>query len=138
MKDHAFSDQLASAFFSVGRMIKERIIQNQDMRLSHTRLMTLVLVGEMKAPSMRDIAQHLRISSPSTTTLVNELVKLGEIKRTLDQMDRRIIRLELTKQGRKNLDRGIAAANRITNELFNRISLSEKKELLKILTKIIT
>ena len=131
------TDKLAGAFFTVGREIKEAVLQSPDLKLSYIRLMALNLVKRICRPSMKELADHLCISSPSTTKIINELVRQGNLKRIVDSSDRRVIRHVLTKKGQENLKTGFKVASRISEKIFSRLSGEERKTLLKILNKII-
>ena len=49
--------------------------------------------------SVSDISNHLRVTSPSVTHLLNSLEEKGMVKRTQDELDRRSVNVELTEEG---------------------------------------
>ena len=55
-------------------------------------------------PSVTEIAQKLHISKPNMTPLLDSLIELGYITRARDLKDRRILRVNLTEDGKKFYD----------------------------------
>jgi len=89
------------------------------------RIETLQFIADHPSPKMKDVAEHLSISAPSATALVNGLVTRGLVTHVTDIHDRRSIRLALTKKGRSELKRIITHGTRLLGELFSVLSPAE-------------
>jgi DNA-binding MarR family transcriptional regulator len=81
--------------------------KNGDPSASHDRinpyqLHALHLLAQDKT-TMGELADELNVTFPSATSLVDRLVKAGWVGRGFDPDDRRIIRLHLTREGKKIL-----------------------------------
>lgn len=132
----ASPEELTALMFSLGRILRERAMAGGSS-ISYLHLATLRYVAEKKQPLMREIAQYLRVAPPSATSLVNTLVKQGEIQRITDEKDRRTVRLRVTAQGRKVLRDGTRRKHDLMRNIINNLSGRERIELKKILEKII-
>ncbi len=77
----------------------------RDLGLTPSQAVVLVAVGNMGQPAMRMLAQELGIAPSTVTRQVDPLVKAGLAKRGKHPDDRRVVVVELTRQGRKRLER---------------------------------
>jgi len=125
--------ELISTIFSSTRIIYTRMHEKGIPCLgSPLQRETLRFINENEGVVMKDIAKYLQIKPPSATSIINNLVKVGLIRRQLDCHDRRIVRLFITKKGDNFFHQGIAHMNK----RLSKLSMSEKKNLIKILRKI--
>lgn len=129
-------DELTALIFTLGRRLRERVMAD-GASISYLHLATLRYIEEEKQPLMREIAHYLRVSPPSATSLVNTLVKQGEIRRVADAHDRRAVRLSVTTQGRKTLENGARRKHDMLRHAIKDLSDRERAALKKILEKII-
>lgn len=135
---HTNLDTLASHMFTIGRIMREQIHQGKEGDFfSFLEFKTLAIVSEKKEPSMRDISSSLHITSPSTTQIIDRLVKNKELVRIPDPKDRRIIRLKITPVGKKHLDKQFTCASEKIKKILGALSEKQKIELTKIFTTII-
>jgi DNA-binding MarR family transcriptional regulator len=132
-------DALIALLFKTGHIVREHT--NPKERPSPTTFVQLhslqyVALHQEKKPTMRDIAKYLNIAPPSATSIVDTLFRSGKLKRIPDKKDRRIIRIEITAQGRAALRRGkVQIAKRVKN-ILALLSDKEKQQLISILEKI--
>ena len=63
----------------------------------------LATIEKLIKPTLGDLAKAEQIQPPSVTRLVQSLVDASLCTRTVDEHDRRAQRVELTAQGRKEL-----------------------------------
>jgi len=59
------------------------------------------LINTGSSLSISEIGKMLYISKPNMTALIDKLVKDGNVKRSRSSEDRRIIKVEITEEGRK-------------------------------------
>jgi len=130
-------DQLISLIFTTGRVIKENDKDGEKPDpFSFLRLETLHYIEENKNPTMRDVAEHLCITSPSATSLVDGLVESGQLERLPDTHDRRLVRLLITKKGKENAKIGFKKIRDKIKGVLTKLSSKERDDLVKILKKI--
>lgn len=99
-------EQLISLIFKTQRTMHERMRKAMPKPLSSMlKLETLRYVAERQHPPMKEIADHLSITPPSATSLINALVDAGQLERIHDTKDRRLVRLRITQKGRKLLEK---------------------------------
>lgn len=127
--------ELTSLIFTVGRLLRERSVA--DLPVSYLHLATLRFINEKNCPPMRDIAAYLRIAPPSATSLVNTLVKQGEVRRVADKNNRRVVRVEVTLKGHKTLTDGTRRKHDLMQKVISGLSEHERSDLKSILEKII-
>ena len=117
---------LSSAGFRLGvlgaqitRAFSARI---EGTGLTHKQVGLLAVVDAGVASSQREIASAMRVAPSLVVSLVDQLVRLGAVRRTRSRTDRRAHILEITVEGRRLLALGADAARRLDAEL--RASLS--------------
>ena len=121
---------------AVAGMMREKILQ-KNQELSILELKTLGIVSNMQGISMGDLARCLHISAPSSTEITNKLIKEGSLKRYTNKKDRRVISLQMTALGKKNLDKSLVLAGANIKDMLSSLSDEEKKNFNTILEKII-
>lgn len=126
--------QILNLFFRIGVKIKEK--QKKKHFTSMLCVRTLRFVMEKGEPTMKEVADYLGITPPSTTTMVDHYVKSGHLERLTDKNDRRIIRIGVTPKGKKFLKDGYENMLRIYQELLSKLNQKEINELKIILNKI--
>ena len=69
--------------------------------LSHPHIMVMRMLEDHERLSVSAIGDKQFISRPQMTHIVDKLVSLGMVERTIDEDDRRVINVVLTDTGRK-------------------------------------
>lgn len=131
------TDDLISLIFNTGQVLREKARSNDHLNdCSFVHLRTLLYIKEQKEISMRDLAHFLHITPPSTTSLINSLVRKGFVKRTSSKDDRRSITLQITNSGLELLKNNLKRAASIIEVALNKLSKKEKMLFISILKKI--
>jgi DNA-binding MarR family transcriptional regulator len=129
------ADTVLTAMFELGRIIKKNADGSDALPLSY--LETLRFTKEKEHPTMRDIAEYLRITAPSATALVEVLVHAGYLKRVADKDDRRVVRLTLSPSGNAVLTRTFKHRMSSLRKVIEKLSDTDQKELARILSKLL-
>ncbi len=87
---------------------------------------------------MKDVADMLRITGPSATVMIDRLVESGELVRTEDKEDRRVVRIGITEAGKKILKNGIKDSIAGMDRFLAVLDGRERHMLDKLITKIIS
>ncbi len=124
-----------SLFLEVGRLIRRRM--EGSMPLPFAQCEALYLVDIKKEPSMHELAKYFKITAPSATSLVDELVKGGYMKRKADPQDRRQVRLTLSAKGKATVAKVIARRKAVLGEVLKVLSADDKNDLNHILQKML-
>ena len=131
-------EDAASVFFAFARIIRSAIQATSPDTCSFLHVKTLTFIKEHGEPTMRDVADELRVSSPAATAIIDRLVETGDLERVTNSADRRVIKLKVTKVGKATLERGLKAIHDNVREKLSVLSAKEQTELLSILRKLIS
>lgn len=86
--------------------------------------------------TMQQLAKLIDRDKSTVTVLVNKLVELGYINKTLDVHDARIYNLSVTQKGRELRPLFEAISNRLLTKVYSEFTLEEKTVILQLLQKI--
>lgn len=98
----------------------------------------LYTLSKCESPQrLADLADHVLLSQPALSRLVDRLVERGLVERCTDSSDRRAIRLSLTEQGRQ-VQRGIGRvhATDIAQALSASLTPEEMQQLTELTRKV--
>jgi DNA-binding MarR family transcriptional regulator len=91
-----------------------------------------------KGPSqMSNVADFLQTSRPAATGIINRLVIQGLVKRQRDLHDRRVVRIELSRQGSSIARDILKQRHRALVHVFGKISPSDRTQYLHILEQVV-
>ena len=100
-----------------------------------TMLAVLDGAGEPLTPSQ--ISERLLVPSASTTTTLDALERRGWTRRVPNPNDRRSTLVEITEDGRAVADRFLAGVRTLERHALDRLSVAERRQLLRLLGKTI-
>lgn len=99
------SEQCAEAVLEVTpiviRVIRNKMRQNRAPALTVPQFRTLAFVQSKEGVSLSQVAEFIGLTLPSTSTLVDGLVKRGLVTRETHPTDRRRLTLTVTPTGRQ-------------------------------------
>jgi len=121
--------------FTMNRLTKEGM-EHEKGSPSYIQLQALSFILHQKNPIMKDVAEYLNITPPSATFLVNNLIKLGLVKRVYDADDKRIVRLGISNKGKKELQAGFAKSKKHLHKRLSLLSAKERQDFILILKKL--
>ena len=70
-------------------------------KISMTEVHTIAAIGMAELKSMSELAAQLNITVGTLTVGINNLVKKGFVERYKTERDRRVVKIALTKEGKK-------------------------------------
>jgi DNA-binding MarR family transcriptional regulator len=106
--------------------------------LTFSQIEVLRFIGPKGKVTMRSIADHLKITPPSTTALVADLERKGLIKRKSDAKDRRIVYILFTQKTKKLFIKITRQKEAIFRSTFSKLSVQDQKDLERIIKILIT
>lgn len=95
--------ELMSVNTAMRRLVRRRLREQVPPRLRPAQVELLVVVGSHPGISVAAAARELHLADNSVSTLVNQLLAAGMLRRETDPDDRRAVRLELTPDARRHL-----------------------------------
>jgi DNA-binding MarR family transcriptional regulator len=94
----------------------------------------LLYVREHEGMTMKELAKHLKITSPSATSFVNRLVKLKWVERFTDPENRKLVRLKISTTGTAMLQQSMKERKEEMRKVLSLLSPDDQEELARILT----
>ena len=135
--DPAGDESLADAFGAVARQLRERSAETLspwDITPAHLRaLRTLARHGTMR---LSELSDRLQIAPRTATEVVDALQARDLVRRRADPGDRRAVLVEVTERGAGVLAEIRATRGTEAGRIFGRLSLAERTELARILSKL--
>jgi DNA-binding MarR family transcriptional regulator len=132
-------DTPAARIFAFFRMAREQIFcAKPHCSSSFMDIAILHAAMEKDNPSMKDVADMLRIQGSSATVIIDRLVLNGELVRMEDPDDRRVVRIGITEAGKKILKTGMKDSIAGMDKLLVVLDDKERSVFDKLITKIIS
>lgn len=112
--------------------LEERWIRRKGLEdLSITEMHMLIAISERENAPMSTVAQHASLSNGTVTTMVKKLERKGYVERHQDGVDKRIVRVGLSKKGDDARAVHDAFHARLADEVLESLDDSEKECFLK-------
>ncbi|MDR3571489.1 MAG: MarR family transcriptional regulator [Candidatus Pacebacteria bacterium] len=129
--------ELTSLFFETKQTIRANLPRRPDPN-AWMRCETLRFIDEHEQPTMREIAKHLQVTAPSATSLMRKLFELGWIERTSSGSDKRIVRISLTADGRREVVHYRKQGEKTMKKVFSKLPERDLAHLKRILRTVNT
>jgi DNA-binding MarR family transcriptional regulator len=130
--------QLAEVIFKGSRMMREHMgFKSEVGNLSMLQMQVLLFVKQRPSAHMREIADNFKIELPSATSLIDTLSKAKLVDRKIDSRDRRIVRINLTTQGKELLAQAVKERTKKIANILSYLSNEDKSDLLRIMQKLL-
>ncbi len=124
-------------------LFKRKIIESTKKEslkndLTFSQMEILNFIGISGKKTMKEIADHLKITPPSATVMIEEMEKKSMVKRVKDKKDRRIVFIILSEKTKKLFDLVCKKKNSIFKEMISKLTKKDQKEFERIIKIIIT
>ena len=93
-------DILKSLFELKNSLIGDLDKQVHEQNINRSEFITLISISGNEKKSMSDLCRDVDLKSGSLTTLIDNLIEKGYVKREFDKRDRRKILVQLTTKGK--------------------------------------
>jgi MarR family transcriptional regulator for hemolysin len=110
----------------VARVIREQLREHGTQLLSVPQFRTLLFISRNKGASLSQVADHIGLTLPSMSTLVDGLVTRSFVMRRTHQDDRRRMDLTLTERGETTLQSARKATQEYLKGRLSRLSETER------------
>ncbi len=105
--------------------------------LSPSQANALMRLYHSGACGVSDIGDHVGLSNPAASQMVDRLVQMGLVERSESSSDRRIRQLMLTEKGCSLAEKGVLAHSRWLEELAKELTEEQKAEISSVLMQLI-
>jgi DNA-binding MarR family transcriptional regulator len=130
-------DELTHEFLEVVPMMMRRVRaefrSHRTPDLSVPQFRALVFTNRNPGTALSPLADHLGLTLPSTSKMVDHLVLQGYLDRQSSRQDRRKLTLQITTQGKATLEASYKATQSHLQALFENLSAQEQDGLLAYL-----
>jgi DNA-binding MarR family transcriptional regulator len=101
----AVHDELATRLRVAVTRLNRKLRQQSLAGLSPAQASALGMVNKLGSPTLGELAAAEQVQPPTVTRLVTSLESAGLVARETDGVDRRVVRVRITPEGRRNLQR---------------------------------
>ena len=129
----AFSTALLG-FLRATRRMRGRLGDSDELTLSQYHLLEPLIGGERLATC--ELALAARVSAPTATRMLTGLERDGLIERVPCDADRRVVRVNLTDDGRDRVLAARARGEARRAEIFASLSAGERREAARLLERL--
>jgi DNA-binding MarR family transcriptional regulator len=97
----------------------------------------LILLSQSSTPlTMSELSSELKVPMSTATRIVDGLVRGEMVERVNDPSDRRVVRVDMSKNGRELYEQGMDFNKQRVNRLLKVFSSEEQMQLLKLMNKL--
>lgn len=105
--------------------------------LNGNQLFVLIAIGYRGRLTVSELAEHLGVSLSAVTGLTDRLVRLRLVERHRDEGDRRLVFVELTKEGEQTVEDFVQQRKRLVARYFDGTSLEEVERVADAMEKLL-
>ncbi len=131
-------EQLFNTLVQLRKLVAQQVQESYEEKSSTLlQFSALIFLIEQPKATVSELASFLRLSKSSATQLVERLVKLKQVARVPDEDDRRVVRLQITQQGKADL---ALLKEKMTDKMtkfLSKVPEKDLKELVRIHTDLI-
>lgn len=97
---NVLNELLVETFNDILEIEQKALKEGAFSELSITEIHTIEAIGMYEPKTMTEVAKTLDITVGTLTTAINNLVKKGYVERKRDEIDRRVVKIALTRKGK--------------------------------------
>ena len=132
------TDTIIDLAFRLSRIMRQRMFKMRSIsHVNMIQLHTLAWIAESRGVTMKELAEHLKISSPSATVFVQRLVVMRLLQRFEDPKNRKLVRLKISRKGQALCREHMQTAQSALRKIFSIISPSDQRDLARILDTLV-
>lgn len=113
------------------RTIRKQLREHGAQLLSVPQFRTLLFISGNRGASLSEVADHIGLTLPSMSALVDGLVVRSFVIRRTRRDDRRRVDLTLTERGEATLDSARSGTQDYLKERFSRLSETERSTIVR-------
>jgi DNA-binding MarR family transcriptional regulator len=125
------ANELLEVVPAVMREIRSQMRSRGSVDLTVPQFRTLAFVNRNKGSSLSEVADHIGLTSPSASSLVDGLIQRGMMTREEHPGDRRRIRLTVTGSGEAILETSTNGTMRYLAKKLSSVSASDREVIAK-------
>jgi len=129
-------EEVIAFILTQSEQIEEKARLQSELRdVTNHQIHCLKSINNLKNPTPTILSKELAITKPSTTAMIEKLVKKDLIKKVPSKKDGRVFHLQITAKGKKIIQWHHSIHTKIADRISKNLSESEKDILVYLLTK---
>lgn len=101
--------------------------------ITFSQMETLMFIGPSGSKTMDSIADYLKITPPSATSLIEKMEKKGLVIRMRNRKDRRVVSIRLSSKTKKEIGVLWKEREKVLNQIVSKLSAQDKKHFIRIM-----
>ncbi|MFA5431562.1 MAG: MarR family transcriptional regulator [Candidatus Paceibacterota bacterium] len=128
-------DEMIFSFFNIYNIFKKRMRGLPKVNVNVTEIGALHFINRNSQTTMKELSEFLEISPPSTTALIDKMIKAGILERSFNDNDRRNVIISFTVEGTEMFKKAKIEKIKIWKEIFSCLNGKERHDLCSICKK---
>lgn len=128
--------QLVTLWMQTGKLLGKRFLQSGKQSMNPQQMHALFIISAHDRLTMKELSEHLGITSPSATALVNRLVRMKWVTRITDPSNRRLVRLKIDTAGKAAMDKGMNERSKAMHDVLSLLSPEDRSDFARILSNL--
>jgi DNA-binding MarR family transcriptional regulator len=116
-------------FRSIRRKLFEATRAGVDLSITPLHFEIMFHLGKEGTMHITEIGDRLQIARAQMTQLIDKLVDLKMVKRQIDENDRRIMNISLTRKGHIYIKKQTNSLNNVTREILSSLDANELEQI---------
>ena len=134
---HSYIDRLFTAFQISNRHIQQEMsVALKEMNLTAPQFFILYILSTSEGTKSTELAEKLEVKPSAITVMIDRLLKNHFVSRQRDEKDRRIVKLELTSEGREAFEKAKAKRREIFSRYLAYLEEEDVNQLVMIYEKL--
>jgi DNA-binding MarR family transcriptional regulator len=131
------TDAIVAAALGISRTLRKQMhCKPTEGEGNMLQVHALMHIREHEGMTMKEVAEHLQITSPSATSFVNRLVKLGWVQRVTDSENRKLVRIKVSEKGDTMLQATMKQRKEHLRGILSLLPTKDQQDLARILTSL--
>lgn len=132
--DHE-SLKLMKVFGHLYRKNIETRLDAANRKVNEARMLLILMEKEQDRMSVLELSEYLGVTSPFVSQLLNDMVERDLIVRAKDPLDRRVVRVSLTDNGKQQASDVLRYSHKLYEGLAEHLGTEESSMLSNLLQK---
>lgn len=133
-----YIDKLDEMLPHMVRRMHQEMAQSLQEGITANQFFVMKMIADRGQMTVSEVAEAFSVSLSAVTSLVDRLYKGGMVERRRSEDDRRVVRLELTEEGRNMVNTCQAGRRRVIQRYISRLEEKELEFMIEIYEKIVS
>ncbi len=129
--------EIATLWMKTGKLLHKRIFCFQNRPpINPQQIFAMFILSEHDRMTMKELAVHLGITSPSATSLVNRLVRIKWVIRMTDPLNRKLVRLRMAPAGKTAIQATMKMQSKAMKDVLLLLNPKDRTDFARVLTSL--